>query len=135
MKRKNSTFMRTAMALFAAFLVTTGSNANPIDITFSARGEATTVESVTVTNLTHADIQAVTLNGTVTLRLVDQSPVSEKGDVNSDNVVDVADVAAVLSVMAGNRLEMQKGADVNGDGIVDVADVAAVLSFNCEIVD
>ncbi len=41
----------------------------PIDITFSASGEATTVESVTVRNLTHTDIEAVTLNGTDILRL------------------------------------------------------------------
>ena len=44
---------------------------SPIDITFSASGEATTVETVTVTNLTHTDIAAVTLNGTDILRLVD----------------------------------------------------------------
>lgn len=45
----------------------------PIDITFAGRGEATTVESVTVTNLSDPDIEPVTLSGTDILRLVDSS--------------------------------------------------------------
>ena len=100
MKRMKTAFMRTAMTLSAAFLITTGSDATPIDITFSARGEATNVESVTITNLTHPDIPAVTLIGSATLHLVDQSE-KMTGDVNSDGTVDVADIATVISIMAG----------------------------------
>ena len=52
-------------------------------------------------------------------------------DVNSDGVVDVADISNIISVMAGG-LEVaepiQLAADVNGDGSVDVADISAVIS-------
>ncbi len=47
----------------------------PIDITFAARGEATTVDEVTVTNLSDPDIAPVTLSGTDILRLVDPSSI------------------------------------------------------------
>ena len=49
--------------------------AEPFDITFAARGEATSVESVTVTNLTDPSIAPVTLSGTDILRLVDPSSI------------------------------------------------------------
>ena len=45
----------------------------PIDITFAARGEATAVDEVTVTNLSDPSIAPVTLSGTDILRLVDPS--------------------------------------------------------------
>jgi len=49
----------------------------------------------------------------------------EKGDVNDDGVVDVADIATVIDVMAkGNN---GKEADVNKDGVVDVADIATII--------
>ena len=57
-------------------------------------------------------------------------------DVNGDSKVDVADIASVISVMAGEgsgsvpaRLE----ADVNGDGAVDVADIATVIGKMAEL--
>ena len=50
------------------------------------------------------------------------------GDVNGDFVVDVADIATVISVMAsGNAGVSSASADVNGDGIVDVADIATII--------
>ena len=53
-----------------------------------------------------------------------------KGDVNGDRTVDVADISAILSVMAGQSdNNSEKLADVNGDGTVDVADISAVLSI------
>ena len=53
-----------------------------------------------------------------------------KGDVNDDNVVDVADIATIISVMAsGSSLPSYAMADVNGDGVVDVADIATVISI------
>ena len=54
------------------------------------------------------------------------------GDVNGDGSVDVADIAAVISVMAGDTLGEERladAADVNGDGSVDVADIAAIISI------
>lgn len=53
-----------------------------------------------------------------------------KGDVNGDNTVDVADIAAIISYMAGlyGSVEQQQ-ADVNNDKKVDVADIATVISI------
>ena len=49
------------------------------------------------------------------------------GDVNGDKVVDVADISAVISIMALDSNDPK--ADVNGDKIVDVADISAVISI------
>ena len=53
------------------------------------------------------------------------------GDVNNDGVVDVADIATIIDVMAGNNLPGTSPliADVNGDQSVDVADIAMVISI------
>ena len=53
--------------------------------------------------------------------------ISLKGDVNGDSVVDVADISAIISVMANDKANDK--ADVNGDNIVDVADISAVISI------
>jgi len=57
----------------------------------------------------------------------------KEGDVNGDTVIDVADIASVISVMAKGT-GPQSGtapnpADVNGDGVVDVADIATIISI------
>ena len=56
-----------------------------------------------------------------------------KGDVNADGTVDVADIATIISVMAGGAPvpdgSPSGAADVNGDGTVDVADIATVISI------
>ncbi len=52
-------------------------------------------------------------------------PVVVYGDVNGDGVVDVADIANVIAIMAGETAEAS--ADVNGDGVVDVADIAMII--------
>ena len=50
------------------------------------------------------------------------------GDVNGDLVVDVADIASVIDVMAaGSAGDSSASADVNKDGVVDVADIAAII--------
>ena len=49
-------------------------------------------------------------------------------DTNGDGSVDVADISAVISVMAGGAEASSTSTDVNGDGIVDVADIAAIIS-------
>ena len=54
------------------------------------------------------------------------------GDVNGDGVVDVADIATIINVMAGvvgNTSVSYKLADVNNDGTVDVADIATVIGI------
>ncbi|MBR6187812.1 MAG: S8 family serine peptidase [Prevotella sp.] len=50
------------------------------------------------------------------------------GDVNLDGTVDVADIASVITVMAGSAGVSSAQADVNGDGVVDVADIATIIS-------
>ena len=63
-------------------------------------------------------------NVVVSTEVYDETPVT--GDVNGDGVVNIADVAAVLNIMAGNTTG---DGDVNGDGAVNIADVAAVLNI------
>lgn len=50
-----------------------------------------------------------------------------KGDVNDDGTVDVADISAIISVMAGTA--SYPAADVNDDATVDVADISSVISI------
>ena len=53
-----------------------------------------------------------------------------KGDVNEDKIVDVADISAIISFMAGDKGNYdEKQADVNGDGTVDVADISSVITI------
>ena len=71
-----------------------------------------------------------------------------KGDVNGDGTVDVADVSAIIDVMAGATIPDASAAtspdasaatipdasasgpaDVNGDGTVDVADISTVITI------
>ena len=55
---------------------------------------------------------------------------AKQGDVNGDNTVDVADIAAIIDVMTGGSTGVSSAsADVNGDGTVDVADIASVISI------
>ena len=50
------------------------------------------------------------------------------GDVNGDGTVDVADIASVITVMAGSASgSLATAADVNRDGVVDVADIATII--------
>ena len=50
-----------------------------------------------------------------------------KGDVNGDGAVDVADIGAVIDVMAEGTNDPV--ADVNGDKAVDVADIGTVIDI------
>ena len=57
----------------------------------------------------------------------------KSGDVNGDGAVDVADISAVIVVMAGEMVgDWKTQADVNGDGEVDVADISAVIGIMAE---
>ena len=53
----------------------------------------------------------------------------QTGDVNHDNLIDVADIAQIIDLMAGCECIPSDEADVNGDGVVDVADIATVISI------
>ena len=80
-------------------------------------------------------VRAKSLDGLWTLVSSSVFTVNEgglKGDVNGDGTVDVADIAAIISVMAGDvgaDSVSARNADVNGDGTVDVADIASVISI------
>lgn len=50
-----------------------------------------------------------------------------KGDVNGDGAVNVADISAVIDVMAAGSFD--KASDVNGDGAVNVADISAIIDI------
>ena len=50
------------------------------------------------------------------------------GDVNLDGAVDVADISAIISCMAGDT-SYDNTADVNEDGAVDVADISTVITI------
>ena len=58
----------------------------------------------------------------------------DSGDSNGDGKVDVADIATILSVMAGTTTgPAAVASDVNNDGKVDVADIATVLSIMAQL--
>ncbi|MBO7139861.1 MAG: hypothetical protein J6W19_04730 [Prevotella sp.] len=59
-------------------------------------------------------------------------PQTIKGDVNGDGTVDVADISAIIDIMAGATVpgaSASGAADVNSDGTVDVADISAVIDI------
>ena len=61
---------------------------------------------------------------------------TNNGDVNGDGVVDVADIASIITIMAGHGLvtdPVNARADVDGDGSVDVADIAVVISVMASV--
>ena len=51
-----------------------------------------------------------------------------KGDINGDDVVDIADVNACIGMILGLQSATAVG-DVNGDGNVDVADMNAIIDI------
>jgi hypothetical protein len=58
------------------------------------------------------------------------NPIDKKGDVNADGEVDVADISAVINIMAGYGTGVaSERADVNGDGEADVADISAIINI------
>ncbi len=72
---------------------------------------------------TEAEIWAAAAVADKTLSIV--------GDVNADQLVDVADVVAIVNSILGEPDEgfVESAADVNGDGTIDVDDVVALVNF------
>ena len=82
-----------------------------------------TINQVSVANLDQTTQTASTRNGRVS--------VYREGDANGDDKVDVADIATVISFMAGEYDEeyVKVMCDVNEDGAVNVADIASVIDI------
>ncbi|MBQ9169252.1 MAG: T9SS type A sorting domain-containing protein [Bacteroidaceae bacterium] len=79
MKNFTLTNLRRQAAMLLALLclpVMAQEELSYIDLTFAGRGESTTVESVTVTNLSRSDVAPVTLSGTDILRLADAETIT-----------------------------------------------------------
>ncbi|MCQ2289544.1 MAG: leucine-rich repeat protein, partial [Muribaculaceae bacterium] len=74
-------------------------------------------------NSTGGNVSAYTLDFMST-------PTGKKGDVNGDDVVDIADVNILLNIVLGkDNASRYNGADVNGDGTVDITDVNTALNI------
>ena len=88
-----------------------------------------------VDDFVHLHVLKVNWNDNVRVTsawLIPKPKASITGDVNGDGTVDVADISAIISVMAGASVPDASAsgtADVNGDGAVDVADVSAVITI------
>ena len=67
------------------------------------------------------------VSDTIVVHATPQQTIALQGDVNADGCVDVADISATISFMAG--VAKYENADVNGDGRVDVADISVIISL------
>ena len=59
-----------------------------------------------------------------------EEPLYTLGDINADDIVDIADIAAVIDAASGTVLDPANypgDPDVNADGVVDIADIAKVI--------
>ena len=84
------------------------------------------VELVTVTGIVNTYNSAYQVKLTKDAVNADEQQVVN-GDVNGDGAVNVADISAIISQMAGT--DSYERADVNGDGAVNVADISAVITI------
>ena len=85
-------------------------------------GGAGTMFNSNYTDKTYARLDAAGTPGYFTYKAAGQ-----RGDVNDDGHVDVADIATIIQVMGRGTYDSR--ADVNGDKVVDVADIATVISI------
>ena len=86
--------------------------------------KVSTKENITVTGIVNIYSNAYQIKLT---KNAEDGAEGIPGDVNGDGTVDVADISAIISVMAGTTTYAH--ADVNGDGTVDVADISNVISI------
>lgn len=119
---------RTLLAAFALLATSTYAAVDPYDMTFAGRGEATTVETVTVENLTQNT--SLDLNGTDILRLTSQPTGIEDG----------ARIEITEPILypnpAQDRGTLVFDATASGQVLVSVADLSGRIlnnaSFNLE---
>lgn len=55
------------------------------------------------------------------------------GNINEDNIVDMADISSLLQIINGTDLqlteEQKKMIDITGDGVINMADVTLLLEY------
>lgn len=82
-------------------------------------------------SLLGADGSGVALNATTTkITLAPRPEHSASPDINNDGVIDVLDVAALISEITGATT---KKSDLNGDGNIDINDLAHLIDLYQEI--
>ena len=94
------------------------------EIVTSETGVVSTKEGIIVTGIVNTASNAYQIKLT---KNAEDASAGVGGDVNGDGTVDVADISAIISVMAGTATYAD--ADVNKDGTVDVADISNVISI------
>ena len=88
----------------------------------TVQGDLQSPHSYTVTAI-YEQGESLSSNAVETAGTINHLP----GDVNGDNIVDVADIGAVIDLMATGGYD--RAADVNNDNIVDVADIGAIIDI------
>ena len=88
----------------------------------TVQGDLQSPHSYTVTAI-YEQGESLSSNAVETAGTINHLP----GDVNGDNIVDVADIGAVIDLMAAGGYD--RAADVNNDNIVDVADIGAIIDI------
>lgn len=98
-----------------------------IYVVLKVRGNIDTY-NIKLENIVMTDARAVSyFPDDITAQIVVKEKTTKRGDVNGDDVVDIADVVAVINVILGKN--SNDGADVNGDGKVDQKDAEAILEI------
>ena len=75
------------------------------------------------------DVQKIEVKGIYATKDNEKGDDDVPGDVNGDGAVNVADISAIIDLMAGHDYWDRDKADVNGDGAVNVADISEVINF------
>ena len=98
------------------------------------------VEGIKIT-YSNSNITVTNAEGTTTIALAEVQDMYfsneaggndfEIGDVNKDNVVNIADVTALIDyLLSGDASNINvDAADVNGDSVVNIADVTALIDM------
>ena len=98
-----------------------------VELLFQSDGQAATTIFLKATHTAAGSEKIIGFDNIVITRQGGDE--GHRGDVNGDGTVDVADIATVISVMAGSVEGTSATAtDVNNDGTTDVADIAAIIS-------
>ena len=58
-----------------------------------------------------------------------EKPAAQRGDINGDGLVNVADVTALIQIILNSTPVDLDLADLNGDGLVNVADVTTLIQI------